>query len=75
LTDGGSASAAETVTDDRLAIANDVGDDGNEAQRHLRKINVGVADFRFDRAGGFDDLGDSHDALQSYFASEEPPQI
>src|SRR5690606_13581171 len=62
------AVGVEAVADDRFAVADDVGDDGHKAQCHLREIDVGVADVRLDRAGGFEDVDDFHDhdnALQA----------
>ena len=34
----------ESVADDRPAVARDIGDNGDQAQRHLRKIDVRIAD-------------------------------
>jgi hypothetical protein len=50
----------EAVADDRLAVANHVGDHGHQAQRHLGEVDVGVADVRLDGAGGFEDVDDLH---------------
>ena len=50
----------EAVADHRLTVANHVGDDGDEAQRHLAEVDVGVTNRRFDRARGFENLGDFH---------------
>jgi hypothetical protein len=36
----------EAVADDRLAVADHVGDHGHQAQRHLAEVDVGVADGR-----------------------------
>ena len=43
------AVGVEAVADDRLAVAHDVGDHGDEARGHLAEIDVGVADRRGDR--------------------------
>jgi hypothetical protein len=48
----------ETVADDGLAVANDVGDHGHEAQGHFAEVDVGVADWRANRYGFFADLDD-----------------
>ena len=50
----------EAVADDRLAVADDVGDDGHQAQRHLAEIDVGVADGGTDGDGFFADVDDFH---------------
>src|SRR5215212_1226162 len=50
----------EAVTDDRLALAHDIGDDGNKARRHLCEIDIGVADRRGDRFCDFADLEDTN---------------
>src|SRR5450631_1080615 len=50
----------ESVSDDPGAIANDVGDDGDQAQRLLAEIDVRVADWRGDRERLFPDLEDLH---------------
>ncbi len=49
----------EAVTDHPLAVAHDIGDDGDEARRHPGEIDIGVADGRGDR---FCDLSDVDDA-------------
>src|SRR5438270_671605 len=49
----------ETVTDDWLALANDIGDDGDEARRHFGEIDIGVADRGGDRFCNFADLDDA----------------
>src|SRR5258708_7387 len=36
----------EAVTDHPSAVAHNIGDDGNEARRHLGEIDTGVADRR-----------------------------
>ena len=50
----------EAVADHGPAVAVDVGDDGDEAQRHLREVDVGVADARADRPRDLADLDDVH---------------
>jgi len=50
------AVGVEAVADHRLAVAHDIGDDGEEAGRHLRKIDIGVADRRRDRLCDFADV-------------------
>src|SRR6267143_5239024 len=49
----------ETIADHRLAVAHGIGDDGDEARRHLREIDIGVADGRRDRFGDFADVDDT----------------
>jgi hypothetical protein len=50
----------EAVADDRLAIADHVGDDRNQAQRHLAEVNVRIADGRTDRKRFLADVDDLH---------------
>ena len=50
------AVGVEAVADDALAVALDVGDDGDEARRHLGEVDIGVADRRSDRLGDFGDI-------------------
>ena len=50
----------EAVTNDGLAIAHHIGDDRDQAQRHLTEVDVGVADRRFNRAGRFEYVDDFH---------------
>ena len=38
----------EAITNNRLAVADDVGHDGDQTQRHLGKIDVRVTDIGFD---------------------------
>ncbi|MGX1015227.1 hypothetical protein AB7M69_009584 [Bradyrhizobium japonicum] len=40
------AVGVEAVSDDALAVADDVSDDGDEARRHLGEVDIGVADRR-----------------------------
>ena len=54
------AVGVEAVADDRLAVAHHVGDDGDQAERHLREVDVGVADVRLDGPGRFEDVDDFH---------------
>jgi hypothetical protein len=54
------AVGVEAVADDGLVVAHDVGDDGHQAQRHLREVDVGVADVRLDGARRFADVEDLH---------------
>ena len=49
----------ETVTDHGLAVANDIGDDRNEARRHFGEIDIGVADRRGDWFCNFADVDDA----------------
>ena len=46
----------EAVSDHALAVAHDIGDDGNEARRHLREIDIGVANGRGDRLCNLSDI-------------------
>ena len=50
----------EAVADHRLAVAHHVGDDGDQARRHLREIDIGVADGRGDRFCHFADVDDAY---------------
>ena len=50
----------EAVADDWLAIADHVGDDRDQAQRHLGEIDVGVANLRLDGLGFFANIDDLH---------------
>jgi hypothetical protein len=54
------AVGVEAVADDPAAVAELVGDDGNQARRHLGEVDVGVADRRGDRLGDLADVYDSH---------------
>jgi hypothetical protein len=38
------AVGVEAVTDDRLAVTHDVGHYGDQTQRHLAEVDIGVAD-------------------------------
>src|SRR4051794_4633685 len=53
------AVGVKAVADDALAVAHDVGDDGNEARRHLGEIDIGVADRRRDRLRDLADVDDA----------------
>jgi RNA polymerase sigma factor RpoD-like protein len=57
----------EPVTDHRLAVADDVGHDRHQAERHLREIDERIADVRADRAGGFEDVDDLHGGRSRWF--------
>jgi len=48
----------EAVAHHRLAIADDVGDDGHEAEVHLAKVDIGVADGGADGDGLLTNLDD-----------------
>jgi hypothetical protein len=48
----------EAISDHALAVAHDIGDDGNQARRHFSEIDIGIADGRRDR---FCDLADVDD--------------
>jgi hypothetical protein len=61
--------AVEAVADHLAPVAHLVGDDGDEAGRHLGKIDVGVADRRGDRLGNLADIKDAHGAFQSWDAA------
>ena len=50
----------EAIADHRLAVADHIGDHRDQAQRHLRKIDVGVADVGLDGARGLADFNDLH---------------
>ncbi len=50
----------EAVTHNRLAVPDHIGHHGDETQRHLAEINVGIADGGADRNGQFADFNDSH---------------
>src|SRR5215210_8688247 len=54
------AVGVEAVPDDRLALAHDIGHDGNKARRHLGEVDIGVADRRGDRFGNFADVEDTN---------------
>nr|GEU28409.1 hypothetical protein [Tanacetum cinerariifolium] len=56
------AVGVEAVADYRLAVADDVGHHGDQAQCHFAEIDVGVADGGTDRYGFFADLNDFHEA-------------
>ena len=45
-----------------LAVADLVGDDGDEAGRHLGEVDIGVADRGADGPGDFADVDDAHGA-------------
>ena len=49
----------EAVADHRPAVAHRVGDDGDQARRHLGEIDIGVADRRGDRLCDFADVDDA----------------
>ena len=49
----------ESVADDALAIALDIGHDRDQARRHLRKIDIRVADRRRDGFGDFTHVDDA----------------
>ncbi len=49
----------EAVADHALAVAHHIGDDGDEAGRHLGEIDIGVADRRRDRFCDFADVSDA----------------
>ena len=51
----------EAVADDRLAIADDVGDHGNQTERHLREVDEGIGDGRGDRSGALPDVDNAHE--------------
>jgi hypothetical protein len=74
------AVGVEAVADHRFAVAHHVGDDGHQAQRHLREVDVRVADGRTDGPRGFADLDDFHGVgvrkcVRVQRGSEAPPQI
>ena len=50
----------EAVADHATAVLDDIGDHGDQAQRHFREIDVGVADVRLDRLGFFADVENFH---------------
>ena len=64
------AVGVEAVADHRLAVADHVGDDGHEAQRHLAEVDVGVADGRADGDGLLADFDDLHGGLLMWFGCE-----
>ncbi|MCY1530420.1 hypothetical protein D9M68_656050 [compost metagenome] len=53
----------ETVAHHRLAVADHVGDHGHEAQRHLAKVDVGIADGGTDGDGLLTDFNDLQGGL------------
>jgi hypothetical protein len=53
------AVGVEAVADHRFAVAHHIGDHGDEAGRHLGKIDIGVADRRGDRFCDFADIDDA----------------
>ena len=64
------AVGVEAVADHRLAVADHVGDDGHEAQRHLAEVDVGVADGRADGDGLLADFDDLHGWLRLEWVAE-----
>jgi hypothetical protein len=50
----------ETVADHAAAIAHHIRHHRDQARRHFRKIDIGVADRRSDRLGDFGDVDDAH---------------
>jgi hypothetical protein len=50
----------EAVTHHGLAVAHDIGNDGDKARRHLREIDVGVSNWRGDRLRNFADVEDTN---------------
>jgi hypothetical protein len=55
----------EPIAHDRLAVADHVGDDGDQAQRHAREVDVGVADLALDGLGGLADVDDLHGMISA----------
>jgi hypothetical protein len=53
----------EAVTHDRLSVTDDIRHNGDETQRHLAEVNVGIPDRGTDRNGFFADFNDSHDGV------------
>jgi hypothetical protein len=51
----------EAVADHGTAVPDHVGDDGDEAERHLAEVDVGVADGGADRVCALSDVDDPHD--------------
>ena len=51
----------KTETDDRLAVANHIGDQREDTDGHLAEIDEGVANLRFDRYDGLADVDDPHE--------------
>jgi hypothetical protein len=49
----------EAVADHPLAVADGIGDDGDEARRHLGEVDIGVTDRRGDRLCDFADVDDA----------------
>src|SRR5262249_10038375 len=60
------AVGVEAVADNPFAVTFYVGDDRDQARRHLAEIDVGVADRRRDRLGDFGDVHDSNGHDVSY---------
>ena len=57
---GVAAGGVEGEADDRLAVADDVGDDGDHRGRHFGEVESGVAEVRLQRDRGFADIDDTH---------------
>jgi hypothetical protein len=55
----------ESIADDRLTVANDVGDDGDDRTGHLRKIDVGIGDRRGDRDRLLANVDNAHGQVSS----------
>ncbi len=51
----------KTETNDGLAVANHIGYQCEDADRHLAEIDEGVANPRFDRYDGLADIDNPHD--------------
>src|SRR6202041_1022539 len=51
----------KTESNDGLAVANDVGDEGQDTDGHLAEINKRVANRRFDRDHRFADVNNPHE--------------
>jgi hypothetical protein len=59
----------EAVADHAPAVAHGVGNDGDQARRHLGEVDIGVADRRGDRLCDFADVDDA-DGHGGYFRGD-----
>jgi len=60
----------EAVAHHRLAVADHIGDDGDQTQRHLAEVDIRVADRGTDRNGLFADFNDSHGTVSRVLAED-----
>jgi len=59
-TAGIAAGRVEGETDDRLAVAHNIGDDRHDRGRHLGKIEARIPHVRLERDRAFADVDDTH---------------